>query len=103
MKYILSSLLPNVFFYKFTNMKKIIKTLNSIVVYLGVFSLLIGILFTFIGLSGAFDAIVAAGSISPSLLLGGLMVSFTSTIYGFIILIISIALKIIFLVTLEFM
>ena len=70
--------------------------------YFGVLSLLIGILFTFIGISGANDAIVAAGDISPSLLVGGITASFASTIYGFIILIISIALKIIFLITLEF-
>ena len=70
--------------------------------YLGLISLLIGGLFTIIGIIGALDSIEAAGDISPSLVVGGIKASFAPAIYGYIIFIISIALKIISLIILEF-
>jgi hypothetical protein len=75
---------------------------KNIVLFLGFISLLLGRLGTFLGVTGAFDAIEAAGDIAPSLVMGGIKVSLTTTIYGLIIFIISLILKVISLITLEF-
>ena len=75
---------------------------KNIVLFLGFISLLLGRLGTFLGVTGAFDAIEAAGDISPSLAMGGIKVSLTTSIYGLIIFIISLILKVISLITLEF-
>ncbi len=57
--------------------------LISYVLYLGVFTLTIGILGQLVGLYEAFIAIEQIGDISPALLAGGLRVSSITTLYGF--------------------
>lgn len=63
---------------------------------IGLFGLVFGILGQLIGLYQAFDSIQAAGMVSPALLAGGLKVSMITTLYGFIIYIISMIIWFIF-------
>jgi hypothetical protein len=74
---------------------------KNIVLLIGFISLLFGKFSTYLGVIGAFDAIEAAGDISPSLVMGGIKVSLTTYVYGLIIFIISLILKVISLITLE--
>jgi len=59
---------------------------------IGLFGFITGILGQLIGLFAAFQAIEAAGDVSPALLMGGLKVSMITTIYGFLIFLLSITL-----------
>ena len=59
---------------------------------IGSFALVTGILGQLIGLYGAFEAIEAAGDVSPGLLAGGLKVSMITNIYGILIFLISLLL-----------
>lgn len=54
----------------------------GLVLHLGVFSAVFGILGQTIGLLSALDAIEAMGGVSPAMLAGGLKVSFITTIFG---------------------
>ncbi len=56
---------------------------------IGLFGLVVGILGQLIGLFDAFKAIEAAGDIAPAMVYGGLKVSMITTLYGFMIYIIS--------------
>ena len=49
---------------------------------------MIGFMGTVIGMIGAFDAIEAAGDISPSLVAGGIKVALLTTVFGLIVAII---------------
>ena len=49
---------------------------------------MMGLLGTVIGMIGAFDAIEAAGDISPSLVAGGIKVALLTTVFGLIVAII---------------
>jgi len=71
---------------------------KNIAIYVGLIALLFGILGTIINSMGAFDAIEAAGDISPSLVAGGMKVAMITTVYGLIIFIISVVLKVISLI-----
>lgn len=55
----------------------------------GLFALVVGIFGQLLGLYQAFSVIEQAGSISPALLAGGLKVSMITTLYGFIIFLLS--------------
>ncbi len=55
----------------------------------GLFALIVGILGQLIGLFSAFNAIAQAGDISPGLIAAGFKVSMITTLYGFLIYIIS--------------
>ena len=79
--------------------KKVVWLGVGFVLLLGLLSFLIGVLFTVIGMMGAFDAIEAAGDISPSLVAGGVKMAIKSTVIGFCVLIVSIivSIKIVFL------
>jgi len=46
---------------------------------------LLGFMGTVIGMIGAFDAIEAAGDISPSLVAGGIKVALLTTVFGLIV------------------
>ena len=46
---------------------------------------MIGFMGTVIGMIGAFDAIEAAGDISPSLVAGGIKVALLTTVFGLIV------------------
>jgi len=52
---------------------------------LGLFGLIVGVLGQFIGLYEAFNAIEQMGTVSQSMLIGGLKVSSITTIYGLLI------------------
>ena len=54
---------------------------KNISLLIGLFTFLLGILFTGIGLIGAFDSIEAAGDISPSLVAGGIKVSLITLVF----------------------
>lgn len=62
---------------------------NNLVLFLGSFAFLYGLLGQIIGLLAAFKAIEAAYDISPAIIAGGLRVSFLAPVYGFVIFIIS--------------
>ena len=49
---------------------------------------MLGFMGTVIGMIGAFDAIEAAGDISPSLVAGGIKVALLTTVFGLIVAII---------------
>ena len=68
--------------------KKLAKQ-NSLIIFIGSFAFLFGLLGQIIGLYGALQAIQAAGDISPALMAGGLRVSFLAPLYGFVLLLIS--------------
>jgi hypothetical protein len=56
---------------------------------LGLFGLVVGVLGQLIGLLGAFSAIEEAGNVSAAIVAGGLKISMITTIYGFVIYLIS--------------
>ncbi|PWN07547.1 MotA/TolQ/ExbB proton channel family protein [Rhodohalobacter mucosus] len=60
----------------------------------GLLALVVGALGQFLGLYEAFSAIEQMGQVSQAMLMGGLKVSSITTIYGFIILVISYVMKI---------
>lgn len=55
----------------------------------GLFALVTGIFGQLLGLYGAFGAFAEAGSVSPTILSSGLRISMITTVYGFIIYILS--------------
>ncbi len=59
---------------------------------IGLFAMIIGILGQLLGLFNAFSVIEQAGSISPSVIYGGIKVSMIPTFYGIIIYLLSILL-----------
>jgi len=61
----------------------------NLVKELGVFGLIVGVFGQLIGLYEAFNAIEQMGSVSQSMLIGGLKVSSITTIYGMLICIIA--------------
>ncbi len=63
---------------------------------IGLFGFITGILGQLVGLYEAFKAIETAGDVSPALLMGGLKVSMISTIYGFIVFLLSLLIWFIF-------
>ena len=63
---------------------------SEYVIFFGSLAFLIGLLAQVIGLFGAFDAIQAAGDVSPALIAGGLKISFLAPLYGFVLFLISV-------------
>ncbi|MCG2588143.1 MotA/TolQ/ExbB proton channel family protein [Rhodohalobacter sp. WB101] len=61
----------------------------SLVKEIGIFGFIFGIFGQFLGLYQAFNAIEAAGDVSPALLAGGLKVSMITTLYGMTIFVIA--------------
>ncbi|HAF29502.1 MAG TPA: hypothetical protein DCG75_10685 [Bacteroidales bacterium] len=70
------------------DLKKLSKQ-NSLILFIGSFAFLFGLLGQVIGLSQALQAIQAAGDISPALMAGGLRVSLLAPLYGFVLFLIS--------------
>ena len=70
------------------NLKKLAKQ-NSLILFIGSFAFLFGLLGQILGLYQALVCIQTAGDISPALIAGGLSVSLIAPIYGFILFIIS--------------
>ena len=64
---------------------------TALIVHLGVFSVVFGVLGQSLGLMQALDAIEAMGNVSPAMLAGGLKVSFISTITGLVNLAVAVA------------
>ena len=71
---------------------------KNIAIYVGFIALLFGILFTVIGGIRVFDIIEYAGDISPSLVAGGIKSVLITSVYGMIIFIISVILRVISLI-----
>lgn len=71
---------------------------KNIAIYVGFIALLFGILFTVIGGIRVFDVIEYAGDISPSLVAGGIKSVLITSVYGLIIFIISVILRVISLI-----
>ena len=71
---------------------------KNIAIYVGLIALLFGILGTIIGVIRVFDVIEAAGDISPSLVAGGIKSVLITSVYGLIIFIISVILRVISLI-----
>jgi MotA/TolQ/ExbB proton channel family protein len=61
----------------------------DLVLHLGVFAFILGVLGQTLGLFEAMTFIEAAPNIAPAVLAGGLKVSFVTTVYGLIILTVS--------------
>ena len=70
------------------DLKKLAKQ-NSLIIFIGSFAFLYGLLGQIMGLYGALLAIQAAGNISPAIMAGGLRVSLIAPLYGFILFLIS--------------
>ena len=62
---------------------------NSLILFIGSFSFLFGLVGQIIGLSAALDAVQSAGNISPALMAGGLRVTFLAPLYGLVLLLLS--------------
>lgn len=62
---------------------------SNLIKELGLFGLIVGVLGQFIGLYEAFNAIEQMGTVSQSMLIGGLKVSSITTIYGLLICIVA--------------
>jgi flagellar motor component MotA len=69
----------------------------SLISSIGLFTLVWGVLGQVIGLIGGFDAIEAAGNVSPGMMAAGLKVSFLTTLFGLIVFLVA-RLGIIFLI-----
>ena len=61
----------------------------ALVLHLGVFAFILGVLGQTLGLFQAMTVIESVSNIAPAMLAGGLKVSFITTIYGLIILTVS--------------
>jgi len=66
-----------------------LKKQNSIILFIGSFAFLFGLLGQIIGLYSALQAIQAAHDISPALMAGGLRVSSIAPLYGLVLFLIS--------------
>ncbi len=71
-----------------TDIKKLTKT-NSLIIFLGSFTFLFGLLGQILGIYNALQAVQQAGDISPALIAGGLRVSLLAPLYGFFLFLIS--------------
>jgi biopolymer transport protein ExbB/TolQ len=76
------------YFSKNKDLQKLAKQ-NSLILFLGSFAFLFGLLGQILGLYGALQAIQSAGDISPALMAGGLKVSLIAPLYGLVLLVIS--------------
>ncbi|PLX11612.1 MAG: hypothetical protein C0597_14780 [Marinilabiliales bacterium] len=70
------------------NIKKL-QQQNSTILFIGSFAFLFGLLGQIIGLYYALEAIQAAHDLSPTIMAGGLKVSFIAPLYGFVLLLLS--------------
>ena len=87
---ILFILLVIIIFISLKNIKEPYNT-NGIV-FLGIFSALVGILATYIGINAAFSSVPEISNISPHILINGLKTSLITSFTGGIIMLISTAL-----------
>jgi biopolymer transport protein ExbB/TolQ len=76
------------YFSKNKDLQKLAKQ-NSLILFLGSFAFLFGLLGQILGLYGALQAIQSAGDISPAIMAGGLRVSLIAPLYGLVLLVIS--------------
>ena len=68
------------------------RRMMSYVRSLGILAFVVGVLGQLIGLFQAFEAIQDAGGVSPNMLIGGIRVTLITTIYGTLILVVSLVL-----------
>lgn len=62
---------------------------NNLILFLGSFAFLLGVLAQIIGMMQALSVIEQVGDISLALIAGGLKVSFIAPVYGFVLFIVS--------------
>lgn len=72
-----------------TKESRVLLKKNNLMLFLGSFAFLIGVLGQTIGLMNAFEAIQQAGDISPALIFGGISISMLAPMYGFVLFILS--------------
>ena len=87
---VLLIIVGSIIFISVKNIKEPYNT-NGIVL-LGIFSALVGILATYLGVNSAFIAVPEISNISPQILISGLKTSFITSFTGGIIMVISTAL-----------
>jgi len=87
---VLLILVGSIIFISVKNIKEPYNT-NGIVL-LGIFSALVGILATYLGVNAAFSAVSEISNISPQILINGLKISLITSFTGGIIMLISTAL-----------
>jgi biopolymer transport protein ExbB/TolQ len=75
--------------YKMAVLKHYDLNLMGLIRMAGLFAAALGVLSQIIGIVQALEAIRAAADISPELVMGGAIVSFYSTIWGLIVLLVS--------------
>ena len=75
--------------YKMIVAKKFDQKLLGLIIMGGAFAAALGVLSQIIGIVGALEAIRVASDISPQLVMGGAIVSFYSTIWGFMVFLFS--------------
>ena len=76
-------------FKKGENSMKQLTRQNEIILFIGSFVFLFGVLGQVIGLFGAFEIIQNVGEMSPSLIAGGLKISSIAPIYGLVLFLVS--------------
>ena len=76
-------------FKKGENSMKQLTRQNEIILFIGSFAFLFGVLGQVIGLFGAFEIIQNVGEMSPSLIAGGLKISSIAPIYGLVLFLVS--------------
>lgn len=65
------------------------KSLSELILFLGSFAFLWGVIMQVLGLLGALEAIEVAGDISPALIAGGIKISLYAPTYGFMLFILT--------------
>ncbi len=76
------------YFSKNKDLKKLAKQ-NSLIIFIGSFAFLFGLLGQIIGMYQALVCVQKAGDISPALIAGGLRISLLAPLYGFVLFLIS--------------
>jgi biopolymer transport protein ExbB/TolQ len=93
--WVINIVLTGIITYRFsreeTKSRASLKPLSELVLFLGSFAFLFGILGQIIGLMQALQAIQQIKDVSPALLAGGFRVSLLAPAYGFVLLLLSYA------------
>ncbi len=76
------------YFSKNKDFKKLAKQ-NSLIIFIGSFAFLFGLLMQIVGMYQALVCVQEAGDISPALIAGGLRISLLAPLYGFVLFLLS--------------
>lgn len=86
---ILMLIVAGIKIFRMVALKEYNTKLLSLIMMAGSFSAALGVFSQIIGIVQALEAIRAAADISPQIVMGGAIVSFYSTIWGFMVLLVS--------------